>query len=172
MNIKIEYIRGKLHECDCCGIYSSEGTSVYVDNEMVWEKYSDGHMYGRQTEDSILNCVVNAWLNKNLQETEAAHTEAARHEWNKNNPGNGIARTPESWEEYKNEKVKYYNESVNTIIENCKILPYNEGLQVRMIAIWIEDVTGEKIEVEEEQVLDPADKEGFESDFFLDEHWD
>lgn len=172
MNIKIEYIRGELQECDCCGIYSSEGTSVYVDNELVWERYSDGHLYGRQTEKSILKAIVDAWLQKSLKEIEETCTEECRLDWNKKYPGNGIARTQESWEEYKQEKIKYCLDSVNTIIENCHLLPYNEGLQVRMIALWIEDVTGEHIEVDEEQVLDTENKTVNQSDFILEEHWD
>lgn len=156
---KVEKIHGKMYDCDCCGSYCSEGTNVYVNDTLVWEKYSDGHLYGRQTEENLLNCIVKEWNRINLEVIENNHTEESRLKWNKSYPGNGIARTPESWEEYKNEMLQYQDGLIENVMESCKNLPYDETLQTKMIALWIESVSGEKIEVLEEDARDPCDQE-------------
>lgn len=156
---KVENIHGKWYECECCGSYSSEGIGIYVNDEMVWEKYSDGHMYGRQTEESILESVLNAWNDSRVKMIEENHTEEKRNQWNKDHPGNGIARTPESWEKYKNEMLDYQEGVFDNVKEDCSNLPYDETLQVKMIALWIENVCGEKITIEEYDVVDPVDQE-------------
>jgi hypothetical protein len=157
MIFKVETIHGKMYDCECCGCYSSEGICIYVNDTMVWEKYSDGHMYGRQTEETILDSILDKWFESNLSIIEEKHTEKARVKWNKDHPGNGIARTPESWLEYKNSQIEYIKSSKEQVVESCKVLPYSETLQVKMIALWIEEVTGEKIKVVETAASDPAD---------------
>lgn len=165
MEFKVEKIHGKTYDCECCGSYSSEGICIYVNSHMIWEKYSDGHMYGRQTEESILDSVINAWIDYNLSSLKESHTEKSRINWNKQNPGNGIARTPESWKKYCDEKVQYIEDSKKQIIENCKLLPYDEVLQLKIIAIWIEECTGQVINVTEALISDPENNERYEDDF-------
>ncbi len=154
---KVEKIQGKTYDCDCCGFYSSSGINIYLNEELVWEKYYDGHMAGNQTEDSILTCVVNAWNNYNLDKIEKNYTEEARNKWNEDHPGNGIARTTQSWGEYKEELINYQNKSKDKIIKSCENIPYDETLQVKMIALWIEEQSGEAIVVEESSASDSCD---------------
>lgn len=150
MEFKVLTYSGSIQDCDCCGTYSGQGVFVLSDNKLIWERYSDGHMYGRQTEDSILESMLSYMEEVKLEEIEAEHTEDARVLWNKKYPGNGIARTKESWMERKNELVGYVKENISQIRENSKILPYNEVLQVKMILLWAEEVFGDKFSIVED----------------------
>ena len=148
MKIKVEKMAGSIHDCECCGMYSAEGVFISVNDKLVWKRYSDGHLYGNATEESILNAILNAWLEIKNQEAEKEFTEQARLNWNKSNPGNGIARTPESWLEYKQSQLSYFTDTIKYMKEECSHLPYDETLQAKMIALWFESTTGEKIDVD------------------------
>ncbi len=151
---KAEKISGPVFECECCGSYSSSGVNIYVDEELVWRQYSDGHLGGEITEDTLLNCVLEALKSKSLNDIEESFTEKAREDWNKKHPGNGIARTPESWKEYKDSNIKHVEESIERVKESCERLPYDELLQLKMIAIWVEENTGEKVDVIEDSLYE------------------
>lgn len=149
ITFKIEEIRGQTYDCEDCGSYSGSGVNIYVNDNLVWHKYSDGHMSGEQTEDTILNCVTKEWYDINVQVIEQKYTEKARNVWNEKYPGNGIARTPESWAKEKDSRIKSQQNMLECVIESCQNLPYEEPLQVKMIALWIESATGVKVVVEE-----------------------
>ncbi len=156
IEFKVVDISGPSGDCDCCGSYSGSGTEIHANGEVIWRKYFDGHMGGDQTEESVLNAVLNAWNEYNIQVVEAKFTEEMRHQWNKDHPGNGVARTPENWLEYKNQMLEFQKDSFDSVKENCSNLPYDELLQVRMIAIWIESSTGEKIQVLTDSIYDSS----------------
>jgi hypothetical protein len=147
MKITVEKMYGSLKECDCCGSYSAEGIFVLADKNIIWKKYSDGHMYGEQTEESILDSILTYWEEIQLNQINKESTEEARVDWNLNHPGNGIARTEESWKQYNQEKIDYLKESLSRVRESCKNLPYNEVLQVKMVALWLEECFGEEFAV-------------------------
>lgn len=138
---------GSLQECECCGTYSAEGIFVLADENLIWKKYSDGHMYGEQTEESILDSILNCWEEIQLNKINKESTEEARIDWNVKHPGNGIARTEESWKQYNQEKVDYLKETLSRVRESCDKLPYSEVLEVKMIALWLEECFGEEIAV-------------------------
>ena len=50
-----------VYECECCGPCFPEGERVYFNGKEIWEKYSDGHMYGRQSGD-LLDALINGLL--------------------------------------------------------------------------------------------------------------
>lgn len=143
-------ISGSMHHCECCGSYCASGDAIYVNDEMVWEKYFDGHMGGRQTENTLVSCVLKAWYEAKLYNLEAHYSEEGRAKWNLKNPGNYIASTVESWNERKQEDIKMLNADYEQIAKDCENLPYDELLQIKMIALWIESSTGEKIAIEED----------------------
>ncbi len=152
MKFKVLEYNGTIQDCDCCGTYYGEGVFLFCEDKLIWERYSDGHMYGRQTESSILDSILSHLEGFKLEEIEAEYNEEGRIIWNKKYPGNGVARTQDSWLERKNELVSYIKENISQIRENCKILPYNEVLQVKIILLWIEEVFGDKIQVIEDFV--------------------
>jgi hypothetical protein len=155
MTFKVAKISGPMGECDCCGCYSASGYNIYFNDELIWRQYSDGHLGGDCSEESILNAVVNAWNEFNIQKIEAQFTEEKRHEWNKDHPGNGVARTVENWKEYKEQMLEFQKDAFDSVKESCSNLPYDETLQVKMICLWIESHSGEKI-----QVLEDTEYEG------------
>lgn len=143
-------ISGSSHYCECCGSYCASGDAIYVNNEMVWEKYFDGHMGGRQTEDLLVNCVLKAWHAEKVYQLEREHTEEARLAWPENQPSRVSAFSVEDWNERKQQYLKFHKEDYEQIKEDCANLPYDEALQIKMIALWIESQTGEKITIEED----------------------
>lgn len=153
---KVVDISGPSGDCECCGFYSGSGTEIHVNDELVWRQYFDGHMGGESPDESVLNAVLNAWNETNIFNIEAEYTEEKRHKWNKHHPGNGIARTPESWAEQKKQMLKFQEDGLSQIKESCANLPYDETLQVKMIALWIESSTGEKIQVLEDSHYDSS----------------
>lgn len=146
--IKIVKTYDEPFDCEDCGTCYPEGLYIEYDDVVVWEKSSDGHYSGYQTEESILDCIMNKWYNDLLIMHEENKSEEKRMEWNRNYPGNAIATTKESWQEYHNESFEYVKDSLETIKKNCENLPYDEELQVKMIALWIQDDTGEEIEIQ------------------------
>lgn len=50
-----------VYECECCGSCFPEGERVYFNGKEIWEKYSDGHMYARQSGD-LLDALINGLL--------------------------------------------------------------------------------------------------------------
>ncbi len=147
MKIKVQKMYGSLQECECCGTYSAEGFFVFADDNLIWKKYSDGHMYGEQTEESILDSILNYWEEDELNKIKKESTEEARIDWNVKHPGNGIARSEESWKQYNQEKIDYLKETLSRVRESCDKLPYNEVLEVKMIALWLEEHFGEDMDV-------------------------
>ncbi len=147
MIFKVEKMQGSVQECECCGMYSAEGIFVFANNVLIWKKYSDGHMYGNQTEDSILSTMLKFWEENEMTKIAIESSDQARIDWNKNYPGNGIARTVESWKEYNQEKENNVKAIVQSVKQSCSVLPYDETLQVKMIALWLEDNCGEESKV-------------------------
>jgi hypothetical protein len=135
-------------DCEDCGTCYPEGLYIEFNGAVVWEKFSDGHYSGHQTEDSILNTMLNKWYQDKLNQHEYMKSEEQRLNWNKMYPGNAVARTPESWLKYQNENFSYIQESMDNIRNNCKNLPNNEILQTKMIALWFEFETGENFDIQ------------------------
>ena len=50
-----------VYECECCGSCFPEGERVYFNGKQIWEKYSDGHMYTRQSGE-LLDALINGLL--------------------------------------------------------------------------------------------------------------
>lgn len=50
-----------VYECECCGSCFPEGERVYFNGKQIWEKYSDGHMYARQSGE-LLDALINGLL--------------------------------------------------------------------------------------------------------------
>lgn len=148
ITFKVEEISGKTYDCECCGCYSASGTRVYVNEEMVWEKYFDGHMAGNQTEDSILNTVLQAWYEQRVYEIEVKYNEQSRKDWDKQYPGNAVAKDLSLWNEHKEQELKFIKEELEQIKHSCENLPYDELIQVKMIALWIEAIHGYAVNVE------------------------
>jgi hypothetical protein len=136
---------GTTYDCDCCGSYASVGKYISVNDKVVWEKYSDGHMHGHQTEDSIVVSVLDAWNELNVQIINENYTQQKRLDYNVKYPDNVVARDTVSWSEKKNEALKMLDEDYVEIKNQCKDVPYNEFIQLKMIALWIEGQTGEEI---------------------------
>lgn len=150
MIFKLIYSIGETFDCECCGSYHSEEKDIYIDNELVWRQYNDGHIHGYQTEDSLVNSVLNAWNCLQLKIIDDNYTEQSRHAWNKKYVGNSIASTAELWLDTKKSLLEIHRENLAEIKKDCDNLPYNELLQLKMIALWIENHTGEVIEVTKE----------------------
>ena len=163
MIFKVTNISGPSGDCECCGFYSGSGTEIHFNDELIWCKYFDGHMGGESPEESVLNAVLNAWNEFSISVIDAKFTEDGRNQWNKAHPGNGVARTVESWKEYKEETLEFQKNSFDNVKESCGNLPYDEARQVKMIALWIEEHSGEKIQIIEDTHYesDGSDDDGF-----------
>lgn len=135
--------------CEDCGTCYPEGLYIEFNGEVVWEKFSDGHYSGHQTEDSIVNSILNKWYLDQKALHEINKSEEKRLEWDKEKPRSSIAKTQEGWIEHQNELFSFITDSVETIKQNCENLPYDEKLQARMIALWFEAETGESFDIVE-----------------------
>ncbi len=153
MQFKLVNETGPLQECECCGCYGDENVRIYVNDVEVWYYLRDNHMWADKTEESLVECVLSAWNDTVIEGVIEESTEEKRLQWNEDHPGNGIASTPESWKQYQLDTgLQYQRESYSSVLEACKVLPSEEWLQLQMIALWIEDFTGEKVDVVEENV--------------------
>lgn len=146
--IKIVNFTGAMHECEYCGSHSSERTTIFVNDEEVWQKYDDGHMHSSISERSLVDCILEAWNKQQNSYIEQEYTETRRIAWNKRHPGNSIAATPENWLEAKDRVLGSQLEYLEQVKQDCNHLPYEIELQVKMIALWIENACGEKIVIE------------------------
>ena len=149
----IELIDNTGGDCECCGGFLGSGKQVYVNDKLVWEVSSDGHYSGFRTEGSMINLVINEWSRPLFDSIDEKSTEEARHEWNKAYVGNSIALTPDSWKENCREDRECYEAIIENIVDQCvpEHMPYDEYLQLRMIALWIEDHMGEAVDVIKEE---------------------
>jgi hypothetical protein len=152
--IKIVNYEGPLQDCECCGSYHATGISVYVENQEVWFRYSDGHMDGDESEHSLVDGVLDTWYDVTVQRIENNYTEAKRHEWNANYPGNTIAATPESWKNELDDHIEMFNSDFDEVKKECWNMPHSIVLACKMIALWIENFTSEVIDVIEENNVD------------------
>jgi hypothetical protein len=122
-------------ECECCGSYYwGSGKQVYVNDRLVWEHTSDGHMGGGfTTEGSMIDAVIAEWYAVLLKTVDQRYPE-------------------ETGQEGKADKESDYidcQESVVNIVDRCtpENMPFAEFLQLKMIALWIEDTSREVVEV-------------------------
>jgi hypothetical protein len=159
-------ISGSSGHCECCGGYSASGDAIYVNDEMVWEKYFDGHMGGRQTEGTLASCVLNAWYELKEYQLEVDFTEQARLQWQKDKPGSSVASTVADWSERKASQVKMLNNDFEQIAKDCENLPYDELLQMKMIALWIESVSGDPIAIETENLYEDNEDDNLDSSYY------
>lgn len=134
-------------ECEDCGTCYPEGLYIAYNDEVIWESYSDGHMSGHETEETILECILSKMYENTLLQHEEEKSEKARLKWNKDNPGNAIGVSQQSWKEFQENCFYHNKESIEEVKINSAHLPYDKELQVKMIALWIEYSTGEKIQV-------------------------
>lgn len=134
-------------DCECCGTCYPEGLIIKYNGIVIWEKFSDGHYSGHQTQESILNTIVDKWTSDALEKVTLESSEDSRHKWNEQHPGNAIALTPDSWAQYHSHAKSYYLDSAQIIKENCQKLPYDDILQVKMIALWLEEQSSTIVEV-------------------------
>lgn len=147
ITIKINKYSEEEYECDNCGTCYPEGMFIEFNDEKICETHTDGHFSGFFTEKTILDAILDKWHEIEFKKHQESATEEKRIEWNKNHPGNGIARTEESWKEYKNRQLSFLDQNLKNIKSNCENLPYDEILQVKMIALWIENEIREKVNV-------------------------
>lgn len=144
---KMVHTHGESYECDDCGTCYPEETQIFVDDTLVWERATDGHYSGHQTEKSLLDCVLDCFYDSKVAAIEANKTEYEREQWNKKHPGNAVATTTLSWKKYHDEQISFITDEKECVKECCANLPSEEFLQLRMIALWIEDYSGTEIEV-------------------------
>jgi hypothetical protein len=134
-------------DCECCGYCTPEGISISVNDEEVWYQYTDNHMSGSQTEEPVGDCLIAGWEKVSRAAIEASYTEESRLAWNITYPGNSVASSPESWTNEKKEALERFEVDLAEVKENTSMLPYQIALQAKMIALWIESITGEVIDV-------------------------
>lgn len=151
--IRVVTTHGDPFDCEDCGTCYPEGLYIQYNNDVIWEKYADGHTSGNMSEDTIVNTILNKWYENAQEKINASHTEEKRIEWNKKNPGNAVARTTQSWLEDKEYNMSFMHTSFENLKRDCDNLPYNEARQVKMIALWLEEESGEEflIEVDSEK---------------------
>jgi hydroxymethylpyrimidine pyrophosphatase-like HAD family hydrolase len=136
--------------CDDCGTCFPEGLTIDYNGSCIWKKYSDGHLHHEQTEKSILDSILDTLKQEYIQSIEENFTENKRLEWSQKHIGSHVSSTQEAWAEYKKSQTEYIEKSFQNIYDNCKNLPYDEALQVKMIALWVENEFGEEILVQKE----------------------
>lgn len=158
---KIVNFTGGLRECECCGSYSAESETVYVNDVAVWENYSDGHMYSNTTPEPIQECIIKAWFDESKKRVEANYTEEARLAWNLNYPGNSVAASTGSWLREKICALEFLSSELSELTQVCTNLPSQTVLLVKMIALWIESISGENINVD---TADEYETDDFDSD--------
>ena len=59
--ISIEYVEWteiEVHDCECCGTYSGEGTDVSVNGNIIWSYEEDGHMWASQTNGDFKEILI------------------------------------------------------------------------------------------------------------------
>ena len=149
IKLKIIKCNEESFDCECCGSCYPEGIKIEYNGEMIWESYSDGHMYHRQTESSILEAILSKWASDAIQSITSNYTEEKRIQWDKKYPGNGngIARTIESWNECKKNEIDDVETCLELVRSSCENLPSDNIIAIEMIALWIESEIGDTVTV-------------------------
>lgn len=153
MQFKLTNETGPLQECECCGCYGDENVRIYVNDVEVWHHLRDNHMWADKTEESLVDCVLSAWNDSVNESVIEQYSEEKRLLWDREHRGSIVASTIESWEECKQNLLQHTNECYEVVLDACKELPSEEWLQLQMIALWIENYTGEHVDVVEENVF-------------------
>lgn len=141
------------YECECCGSGYGDGEQVYINEELVWERQSDGHLGGYQSgvheSGMFLDCVMLGIENTLIKNVEGDYTEETRIAWNKAYPGNRIAHTQEAWNERKQLSLEVCKASVESLKEYK--LPQSYYNALRVLAILLEDEFCMDVKLEKEQ---------------------
>lgn len=166
ITFKYVNISGPSGQCDCCGGYSGSGKAIYVNGQLAWEQYFDGHLGGRQTEGKLVDNVLRAWYEAKLYNLKSHYSEEGRAKWNADKPGNYIASTVESWNERRQADIKMHNDDFEQIAKDCENLPYDELLQMKMIALWIESVSGDPIVIDTENLYEDNEDDNLDSSYY------
>lgn len=132
--------------CDCCGNCFPEGFKVLFNGDLVHQYCSDGHLSSEETEGFLIDNLSQSIQNYYIEEINKEHTEEKRIIWNIDHPGNGIARTPESWLEYKNSLIEHIHRSFIRINKKMEYQPTDNILKIQLFLIWFEDTMCEKID--------------------------
>ena len=150
VSFKVIHTQEEPYDCDCCGTCYPVGLIIQYNGETVWERQFDGHMGGFQTESSILDALISAWVQDQEAQQDAAASEENRLKWNETHPGNAIASSPEQWAAFHNERKPMFESNIKNLRYSCQVLPQDETRQVKMIALWFEEELGESVIVEVE----------------------
>jgi hypothetical protein len=154
----ISYHSQERFDGECCGQTFPEGTYISVNDTPVWTYTSDGHFTSSQTEKPLFDCLLDEWKKIHVNAIHERSTEEHRLQWNIDYPGNAIAATPNSWNDYFMDLLPGLDEHEKQIKEACVNLPNDEQLAMKMIALWIEAITGHEIEIEVQYQCYPSDE--------------
>ena len=151
MKITTEESRGEEWECDCCGLLYDETYSVYLDDMLVYEYFTDNHMYSSYFPDdvSLVDALLGAIEKTLLATSQEAFSEERRGEYNIKYPGNGVGLTQESWKNYGAENLGHIKEDMVQLHKVVSAnVPNDENLQIQLIILWMKDL-GYTVEFEE-----------------------
>ncbi len=151
MKITTEESRGEEWECDCCGLLYDETYSVYLDDILVYEYFTDNHMYSSYFPDdvSLVGALLSAIEESLLATTQEAFSEERRGEYNIKYPGNGVGRNQKSWKDCGDVSLDYIKEAMAQVREIVSAnVPSDENLQIQLIILWMKDL-GYNMEFEE-----------------------
>jgi hypothetical protein len=136
----------KPFDCECCGTCYPEGEKIIYNDKEIYQKYDDGHMYGSQTEDTIVNCVVERFKEVYLEDLNQYFNEKNRLKYAREHIGAHVSLNEDNWLEY---KKNLFNLCVNSIdsLKLKKDFPETIEYELKMIILWIEYIMSVKIDL-------------------------
>lgn len=160
-NIKFKYIKiidTEGGECDCCGSYYGSGEQIKIYHNDKWvnvyTSYSDGHLWGivdssyLESFSSVTECILEAIEVSYLDHLEQHYSEENRLKYNESHYY-FIPKESSDWLKLKEIESKYFKEEMGYL--RGLEYPYDTLLCLKVILLWLEDRTGIKGEIYEEE---------------------
>jgi hypothetical protein len=121
------------------GPYFGEEHTIYVNETEIWYSKSDGHMWAEQSDKPLVDSFLEYWYDSHLQEINSFYTEEERIKYNEKHPGNGVARTQESWKEHKKHQIEVLRDSWLQIKCEVENVPSDMLRRLKVVSLWIQE---------------------------------
>ena len=121
------------------GMCFGENHSIEMNGLEIWFSKTDGYMYAEQHHQSLKESFLQHWYDCHLEEINQWYTEEERQKWNKTYPGNAVAKTPESWRDFKSTVIDQLQSDLKDIRDDTEFLPYKLMNQMKVMSSWIQD---------------------------------
>jgi hypothetical protein len=121
------------------GMCYGENHFIEMNGLEIWFSKTDGYMYSVQHHQSLKESFLQHWYDCHLEEINQWYTEEERIKYDNKYPLSAVAKTPESWGDFKSQAIDHLQSDLKDIRDDTEFLPYGLMNQMKVMSAWIQD---------------------------------